>query len=65
MGPSRTRPTNPNGYEMHSSNEYSTKRNIAQRLKNLTQDPGDRGLDSYSSPEAGRSMEMHYMQVET
>lgn len=63
--PARLSFTNPRGYQIHSSNDASTRRNIAQRLKGRMQVSSDHGPDGQVMPVADRSMEMHGVPLET
>ena len=63
--PARLRFTNPQGYQIHSSNRVSTRRNTAQRLNGWMQVASDHGPDGRLIPEADRSMEVHDVPLET
>ena len=63
--PARLRFTNPRGYQIHSSDDVSSRKNIAQRFKGWMQASSHHGPDSQSVPEANRSMEMHDVPLET
>ena len=63
--PARLRFTHPYGYEMHASNDNPARRIVAQRSKDWTQISSNRGLDSHSSPEGDRDVEMRDIEVVT
>ena len=63
--PARSRFTNPRSFQGRSSNDDSSRRNIAQWFKGWMQVSSGDGPYSQSIPEANRSMEMHDIPVET